>query len=55
MNSSKSIESNKEKVKVVTYTFVRRRVPAREDTYPEPSAYKVGWQVPLLATFISPV
>ena len=26
------------KVKVVPYTFVRRGVPVREDTYPEPSA-----------------
>ena len=25
------------KVKVVPYTFVRRGVPVREDTYPEPS------------------
>ena len=36
-------------VKVVPYTFVRN------DTYPEPSACEVGWPVPFLATFISPV
>ena len=30
------------KVKVVPYTFVRRGVPVREDTYPEPSECKVG-------------
>ena len=30
-------------------------VPVREDTYPEPSACEVGWPVPLLAAFISPV
>ena len=24
------------------YTFVRRRVPVKEDTYPEPSACEVG-------------
>ena len=40
-------------VKVVPYTFVRRGVPVREDTYPEASACKVGWPVPFLATFIS--
>ena len=43
------------KVQVVPYTFVRRRVPVREDTDPEPSACGVGWPVPFLATFISPV
>ena len=43
------------KVKVVPYTVVRRGVPAREDTYPEPSACEVGWPVPFLAAFISPV
>jgi len=43
------------KVKVVLYTFVRRGVPVREDTYPEPSACEVGWPVPFLAAFISPV
>ena len=43
------------KVKVVPYTFVCRGVPVREDTYPEPSAYEVGWPVPFLAAFISPV
>ena len=43
------------KVKVVPYTFVRRGVPVREDTYAEPSAYDVGWPVPFLAAFISPV
>ena len=42
-------------VKVVLYTFVRRGVPVREDTYPEPSASEVGWPVPFLAAFISPV
>ena len=43
------------KVKVVPYTFVRRGVPVREDTCPEPSACEVGWPVPFLAAFISPV
>ena len=43
------------KVKVVPYTFVRRGVPVREDTYPEPSVCGVGRQVPFLAAFISPV
>ena len=43
------------KVKVVLYTFVRRGVPVREDTYAEPSACEVGWPVPFLAAFISPV
>ena len=37
----------------VSYAFLRRRVPVREDTYPVPSAYQVGWPVPLLASFIS--
>ena len=41
--------------KVVSYTFVRRGVPVREDTFPEPSAFEVGWPVPFLAAFISPV
>ena len=41
--------------KVAPYTFVRMGVPVREDTYPEPSAYEVGWPVPFLAAFISPV
>ena len=43
------------KVKVVPYTFVRRGVPVREDNYAEPSACEVGWPVPFLAAFISPV
>ena len=43
------------KVKVVRYTFVRRGVPIREDTYPEPSACGVGWPAPFFAAFISPV
>ena len=43
------------KVKVVPYTFVCRGVPVREDTYAEPLACEVGWPVPLLTTFISPV
>ena len=34
------------KVKVVQYTFVRKGVPVREDTYPEPSACEVGSPVP---------
>ena len=42
-------------LKVVPYTFIRRGVPVREDTYPEPSACEVGWPVPFLAAFISPV
>ena len=43
------------KVKVVPYTFVRKGVPLRENTYPEPSACEVGWPVPFLAAFISPL
>ena len=43
------------KLKVVPYTFVRRGVPVKEDTYPEPSACEVGWPVLFLATFIFPV
>ena len=43
------------KVKVFPYTFVRRGVPVREDTYSEPSACEVGWPVPFLTAFISPV
>ena len=42
-------------IEVVLYTFVRRGVPVREDTYPEPSACELGWPVPFLAAFISPV
>ena len=34
------------KVKVVPYTSVRRGVPVREDTYPEPSVCEVRWPVP---------
>ena len=30
------------KVKVDQYTFLRRGVPVREDTYPDPSAFDVG-------------
>ena len=40
---------SKSKVKVVPYTFVRRGVPVREDTYLVPSACGVGSPVPLLA------
>ena len=40
---------------VFPYTFVRRGAPVREDTYPGPSACEVGWPVPFLAAFISPV
>ena len=43
------------KVKVVPYTFARRGVLVREDTYPEPSTCEVGWPVPFLTDFISPV
>ena len=44
------------KVKVVpSYTFVRRAVPVRDGSYPEPLACEVGWPVPFLAAFISPV
>ena len=43
------------KAKVVMYTFVLGGVPVREDTYPELSAFEVGWPVPFLAAFISPV
>ena len=42
-------------IKVVPYTFVHRGVPVREDTYAEPSAGEVGWPVPFLAAFSSPV
>ena len=31
--------------KVFPYTFIRRGVPVREDTYAEPSACEVGWPV----------
>ena len=41
------------KVKVAPYTFVRRGVPVREDTYPEPSECAVVWTVPLLTAFVS--
>ena len=41
--------------KVVLYTFVRRGVPVRGDTYSEPSACEVVWPVPFLDAFISPV
>ena len=43
------------KVKVVPYTFIRMGVPVREDTYPEPLACEIGWPVPFLAAFFSPV
>ena len=43
------------KGKVVPYTVVCRGVPVREDTYPELSACEVGWPVPFLSAFISPV
>ena len=43
------------KVKVVPYTFVRKGVHIRGGTYPEPSACEVGWPVPFLAAFVSPV
>ena len=36
------------KVKIVLYTLEHRGVPVREDTYPEPSASKVGWPVSFL-------
>ena len=42
-------------LKAVPYTFVRRAVPVSEHTYPEPSAYRVGWPVPFLSALISPV
>ena len=42
-------------IKVVPYTFMRRGVPVREDTYPKLSACEVGWLVPCLPAFISPV
>ena len=41
--------------KVVQYTFVHRRVSAKEDTYPEPLTSEVGWPVSFLAALISPV
>ena len=31
---------------MVPYTFIRRGVPVREDTYPEPLACEVGWPGP---------
>ena len=43
------------KLKVVQYAFIRRGVPVREDTYPEPSACEIEWPVSFLAAFISPV
>ena len=43
------------KVKVVLYTFIHRGLPVRDDTYPEQLAFRVGWPVPFLAAFISPV
>ena len=43
------------KGKVFPYTFVHWGAPVREDTYPGPSACEVGWPVPFLAAFISPV
>ena len=43
------------KVKVFPHTLIRKGVPVREDTYPEPSACEVGWLVPVVAAFISPV
>jgi len=43
------------KVKVVPYTFVRRGVLVRENTYPGPSSCEIGWPVPFLADFIFPV
>ena len=43
------------KIKVVPYTFLGRGVPIREDTFPEPLACEIGWPVPFLTTFISPV
>ena len=55
MLNIKSKLEYKIKVKVVPYTFVRRGVSVRKDTYPEPSAFEVGWPVPFLASFISPV
>ena len=47
--------SVKGKVKAVPYSFLRRGAPVREDTYPKPSACEVGWPVPFLSAFISPV
>ena len=44
-----------DKVKVVPYTFLRKGAPVREDTYPELSVCEVGWPVPFLVAFISPV
>ena len=37
------------KAKVVPHASVRGGEPVREDTYPEPSVYEVGWPVPFLA------
>ena len=43
------------KVEVVPYTFIHKGVPVAKDGYPEPSACELGWSVPFLAAFISPV
>ena len=43
------------KVKVVPYTVICRGVPMREGAYHEPLAYELGWPVPFLAAFLSPV
>ena len=41
------------KVKLVSCAFLRRAVPVREGTFPEPSAHKVGRAVPFPVAFVS--
>ena len=43
------------KIEVVQYTFMLRGVPVREETHPEQLTCGVGWPVPFLADFTSPV
>ena len=43
------------KAKLVMYTLLRRGVPVREETYPQPSVCEVGWPVPFLTAFILPM
>ena len=43
---------SKVKIEAVRYTFLRKEVPVRESTYPELSAYELGWPIPFFTTFI---
>ena len=47
--------NNSKASKCSPVSFIRRGVSVRENTYPELSACEVGWLVPFLADFISPV